>query len=113
MVAWHCFLLFQIGHSQNVMEGTALDTAFGKGSSSLPLSEVVVDLAPAPLPSTCWDRDVLVEAMGKACVLAGISAELRCALFCQLKIPRGGSWILQTPGEEIEIITRRLSILVI
>lgn len=89
-----------------------MDTAFGKGSASSPGSVVVVDLATGPLPSSCWGRDVF-EATGKVCVLVAISAELRCALFCQLKIPRGGSWILQTPGEGIEIITRRLSILVI
>lgn len=41
-----------------------METAFGKGSTSLPVSEVVVDLAAVPLPSTCWDRDVF-EAMGK------------------------------------------------
>ena len=53
-----------------------------------------------------------VWSHGEACVLVDISAEPRCALFCQLKIPQGGPWILQTPGE-VEIITRRLSTLVI
>lgn len=58
MDASHCFLLFQIGHSQNLVEDH-----LGKGSMSLPVSEVVVDLGAVPLPSTCWDRDVF-EAMG-------------------------------------------------
>ena len=43
--------------------GQPWKTGFGKGSTSLRVSEVVVDLATVPIPSTCWGRDVF-EAMG-------------------------------------------------
>lgn len=105
------FLLFQIGHSQNVMEDSHGNSLWKRQyvSASIWGGCGLSKLFQSPLPV---GTGMCLKPWGcmRSC---GCKRRARCALFCQLKIPRGGPWILQTPGEEIQIITRRLSIHVI
>lgn len=101
------FLLFQIGHSQNVMEDSL-------GNSLWKRQYVFASIWGGCGLSNCSNPLYLlgqgcVWSHGNACVLVDVNAQPGVHCSASWKYPR----ILQTPGEEIQIITRRLSILVI